>query len=79
MPIRLAGRNCERLAVDRMADIVNLRKARKQAKRKTEEKTAQQNRALYGRTRAERSADAARRETLNRTLDGHLIERGEGE
>jgi hypothetical protein len=62
-----------------MSEIVNLRKARKQAKRKAEEKTAQQNRVLYGRTRVERSIDAALGEKLNRTLDGHQIERGEGE
>ena len=62
-----------------MTEIVNLRKARKQARRQSDEQIAQQNRILHGRTLAERAAEAARRDRLNRALEGHQIERGEGE
>lgn len=53
-----------------MAEIVNLRHARKQRDRAAREATAAVNRAAHGRTKAERSAEAledARRESL---LDG---------
>jgi hypothetical protein len=40
-----------------MADIVNLRQARKNKARDEKERVAEQNRALHGRTRAEKQRD----------------------
>lgn len=40
-----------------MADIVNLRQARKQKARAEKERLAEQNRALHGRSKAERERD----------------------
>lgn len=55
-----------------MGDVVNLRMARKQKARLDKEKTAEQNRALHGRTKAERlvaRTEAARQSAL---IDGHF-------
>ncbi|NGM52383.1 DUF4169 family protein [Caulobacter sp. 602-2] len=53
-----------------MAEILNLNRARK-AKAKTDAKqTAVENRARFGRTKAEKTLDAARAEKLSRALDG---------
>lgn len=53
-----------------MAEIVNLRQARKAAKRKQNEATAAANRAKFGRTRAERVAQASEQDRAARLLDG---------
>ena len=53
-----------------MADIVNLRQARKAAKRKQNEATAAANRAKFGRTKAERLAQANEQDRAARLLDG---------
>jgi len=53
-----------------MAEILNLNRARK-AKAKTDAKTkAAENRAKFGRTKADKTLDAARAEKLKRDLDG---------
>lgn len=53
-----------------MAEIVNLNKARK-AKAKAEgRKTAEINRAAFGRTRGDREREAADKVRAERTLDG---------
>ncbi|PLR28416.1 DUF4169 domain-containing protein [Caulobacter zeae] len=53
-----------------MAEILNLNHARK-AKAKTNAKqTAAENRARFGRTKAEKTLDSARAEKLSRALDG---------
>lgn len=53
-----------------MAAILNLNQARK-AKAKTDAKTkAAENRAKFGRTKADKTLDAARAEKLKRDLDG---------
>jgi hypothetical protein len=58
----------------RMADIVNLRKARKAEARRRDEGRAAQNRLLHGRSKAERKReDKARREH-----EGHRIETEDG-
>ena len=54
-----------------MADIINLRTARKQAERRTDEKRAQANRLAHGVPRRERKHEEARREQAQRQLDGH--------
>jgi len=53
-----------------MAEILNLNQARK-AKAKTEARAkAAENRARFGRTKADKALDAARAERLQRDLDG---------
>ena len=54
-----------------MAEIVNLRQARKQKKRAEDKERAAENRALHGRNKADKSVEAKRRETEARHLDGH--------
>ncbi|MNL50792.1 hypothetical protein D3C87_1738360 [compost metagenome] len=53
-----------------MAEILNLNQARK-AKTKADAKTkAVENRAKFGRTKADKALDAARADKLKRDLDG---------
>lgn len=53
-----------------MAEILNLNQARK-AKAKTDAKAkAAENRARFGRTKADKALDAARADKLQRDLDG---------
>jgi hypothetical protein len=53
-----------------MAEILNLNQARK-TKAKTDAKTkAAENRAKFGRTKADKTLDAARADKLKRDLDG---------
>ena len=53
-----------------MAEILNLNRARK-AKAKTRTKTqAAENRAKFGRAKADKALDAARADKLKRDLDG---------
>ncbi len=51
------------------ADIVNLNKARKARKRGAAEAQAGENRVRFGRTKAERDADAAGERDRNQQLD----------
>jgi hypothetical protein len=53
-----------------MAEIINLRRARKAKVRATAETTAAANRAAFGRTRAEKAADRADSAKRDRLLDG---------
>ncbi len=53
-----------------MADIINLRQARKTRARNDAAANADTNRAKFGRTKAERARDAATRASLDQTLDG---------
>lgn len=53
-----------------MADIVNLRRVRKARARTAAAATADANRALHGRTKAQKDADARYARRLARTLDG---------
>jgi phage protein D len=54
-----------------MAEVVNLRTAKKQAARKAARSQADANAAKHGRTKAERELEQARAEKATRTLDGH--------
>jgi hypothetical protein len=54
-----------------MAEIVNLRTARKRRDRAEKERRADENRILHGRTRAERDALAIERDRERTALDGH--------
>lgn len=60
-----------------MAEIVNLRRARKQRERQAAEKQAEQNRISFGRTKAERRLTDAERERGARELDGHRLPDGD--
>ncbi len=53
-----------------MADIVNLRQARKAKKRQTKEQVAATNRAKYGRTTAAKKRDALVEKQSQQLLDG---------
>lgn len=57
-----------------MGEVINLRRARKARDRATAETTASANRALHGRTRAERESEAIERSRTDRLLDGARIE-----
>ena len=58
----------------RMGDVINLRKLRKRAARQREEERASANRALHGRTKAERLLDESQAEKRRRDFDAHKIE-----
>ncbi|HEX7822853.1 MAG TPA: DUF4169 family protein [Sphingobium sp.] len=53
-----------------MAEIINLRTARKTRKRADDAALADQNRAKFGRTRAEKDRDRMEAERLARQVDG---------
>jgi len=57
-----------------MAEIVNLRAMRKRRDRAENERKAEENRALHGRTKAEKNAGATERERALSRLDGHRRE-----
>jgi hypothetical protein len=60
-----------------MADIVNLRLARKRAERDKAASRAADNRLAHSITKKQRTDAAAEREKLRQTLDGHRIEPGD--
>ena len=60
-----------------MADIINLRLARKAKRRADEARAADVNRAKFGRTRAERQVQQQEQDRRDRQLDGSLREKGE--
>jgi len=57
-----------------MAEVINLRLARKARQRAEAEKLAEQNRVRHGQTKAERQASRAAAERAERTLDSHKRE-----
>ncbi|GBQ30764.1 hypothetical protein AA12717_3569 [Gluconacetobacter sacchari DSM 12717] len=59
-----------------MAEIVNLRQARKRRVRAEQAAVAATNRALHGRTAAERERDRQEAERARRTLDGAHLDGG---
>ncbi len=60
-----------------MGDLVNLRRARKQAERQVAEQKATANRLLHGRSKAERELATKRSVKARRDLDRHRIETGD--
>ncbi len=56
-----------------MAEIVNLRRARKQRARQQAEVEAERNRIAFGRSKAERLLTEAERDKATRLLDGHRL------
>jgi hypothetical protein len=57
------------------ADIINLRQARKAKARVEKEKTAEQNRLTFGRSKAEKQLTKALNDKAERTLDQGKLER----
>ena len=62
-----------------MAEIINLRVARKRADRERSQQRAAGQRAAHGVSKAERMLMAANTEKNSRQLDAHRIETGEVE
>ena len=62
-----------------MAEIVNLRTARKRAKRHREEERAAAARVSHGVSKADRTLSRAERSRMRRELDEHRIETGEAD
>lgn len=58
-----------------MAEIVNLRRARKDKARRDREIEADANRRRFGRTKSQKVADKQDEARTRRTLDGKLIEK----
>lgn len=58
-------------------EIVNLNRFRKQQARLVKEAEAEENRAKFGRTRAEKQRDAHLAQKAERHIDGHRLERPE--
>ncbi len=57
-----------------MADIINLRLARKAAKRTASERQAETNRAKFGRSRSEEERDRIEAERQARLIDGARLD-----
>lgn len=58
-----------------MAEIVNLRRARKEKARRERQGEAAANRRRFGRTKAEKAADKDAQERTRRDIDGKKIDR----
>ena len=56
-----------------MAEIINLRRARKDRARTEREKTAEENRVRFGRTRTEKALAAEEAALAARRLEGHRL------
>lgn len=57
-----------------MAEIVNLRRARKKRERAAKEKEAAANREKHGTPKAELDAEAARKDVRDKLLDSHKMD-----
>ena len=57
-----------------MAEIINLRQARKRKLKAEKDTQAETNRSLFGRSKAEKKQTKAEREKAQRELDGHKRE-----
>jgi hypothetical protein len=63
-----------------MAEIVNLRRARKAKKRAEADRVAEAHRVAFGRRKAERDLTEKEKALAARRLDGHRLDQGgEGE
>jgi uncharacterized protein DUF4169 len=58
-----------------LGEIVNLRQARKQKRRRSDEAAAAQNRALFGRSKAERLLADREKAKQTREIEAHRIAR----
>ena len=62
-----------------MGEIVNLRRARKRKERRREEAVADQNRVVFGRSKAERRLIQTERAIAEANLEAHRIVRPDGD
>jgi hypothetical protein len=60
-----------------MGEIINLRQARKERDRREKERLAAENRAAFGRTKAEKRGTEAGKKLEDSKLDGHKRDPGE--
>lgn len=58
-----------------MSNVVNLRMARKRKARADSERVAAENRALHGRSKAEKTRDRVEAERIAGHIDGHRLDR----
>lgn len=58
-----------------MAEIVNLRQARKRRERERDEAKAAENRVSYGLTKVQKAKAGSEREAILKTLDGARLEK----
>jgi hypothetical protein len=56
-----------------MAEIINLRRARKTKEKAEQEKTAQANRVLHGTPKALRNLEKSRKDKADQGLSGHKL------
>jgi len=61
-----------------MAELVNLRTARKRAKRRADDQRADAHRLAHGRPNHQRKLEDAQQSKASRYLDGHRIDIGDG-
>ena len=62
-----------------MGDLVNLRTARKQAKRREAAHEAASNRLAHGRSKAQRALTRSQADKARKDLDQHRIDAGDGQ
>jgi hypothetical protein len=60
-----------------MAKIVSLNRFRKEKERAAKTATASENRAAYGRTKADKKIEKAREDKVSKTLDQHQLDKNE--
>ncbi|MBL8544108.1 MAG: DUF4169 family protein [Hyphomonadaceae bacterium] len=68
---RQLGHAAAQAYIDTMGEVVNLRRARKAKQRSEADAAAAENRASFGRSKAEKEQTNAEREAASRKLDGH--------
>ena len=61
-----------------MAELINLRTARKQAKRRQDDERANANRVAHGQPKRLRKLEVALQEKATRDLEQHRIDKGDG-
>jgi hypothetical protein len=78
MRIALAGESGSKTRVELgMAEVVNLRQARKRADRQKKDARAQENRLLHGQPKSVRELERAGQTKAARDLDAHRIVTGD--
>jgi hypothetical protein len=58
-----------------MGDVVNLKRVRKRSQREQSARGAEANRARFGRTKSQRTAEALRAGRARKLLDQHRVDR----
>ena len=58
-----------------MGDVVNLKRFRKRSQHEQSAREAEANRARFGRTKSQRTAEALRTERARKLLDQHRVDR----